>query len=94
MFISCSAGILFGVLVAAASGFWLVRAISSPPEQAARVARSVAAGNLTQSIGAVSDDETGQLMHGLKERNASLVKIVGQARSVAGAIASGLPRVR
>ena len=88
VFISCSGGILFGVLLSALAGVWLVRAISRPLERAVQVARSVAAGDLTQQIDVVSGDETGQLMEALRDMNASLVKIVGQVRNGTDTIAS------
>ena len=96
VFMGCSGGILFGVLLAALSGFWLIRAISRPLDNAVRVAKSVAAGDLTQTIDVASDDETGQLMQALKEMNGSLLAIVGRVRSgtetiatASGQIASG-----
>ncbi|HJU71752.1 MAG TPA: methyl-accepting chemotaxis protein [Paucimonas sp.] len=92
----CLSGILFGVLLGAAIGVWLIRAISRPIDQAVRIAKSVAAGDLTQKIDVTSHDETGQLMQALKDMNASLVNIVGQVRtgtetiaSASGQIASG-----
>jgi len=70
-----------GVLLAALIGFWLIRAISRPLNEAVRIAESVAAGDLTQNIEVHSKDETGQLMQAMKNMNASLVNIVGQVRT-------------
>ncbi|MHB1176585.1 MAG: methyl-accepting chemotaxis protein [Sulfuriferula sp.] len=75
------AAILAGVLLAAFFGIWLVRAISGPLNEAIRVAKSVAAGDLTQAIEVRSKDETGQLMQAMKDMNDSLVHIVGQVRN-------------
>ncbi|MES2367452.1 MAG: methyl-accepting chemotaxis protein [Pseudomonadota bacterium] len=75
------AAILAGVLLAAFFGIWLIRAISGPLNEAIRVARSVAAGDLTQTIEVRSKDETGQLMQAMKDMNDSLVRIVGQVRN-------------
>jgi methyl-accepting chemotaxis protein len=75
------AAILFGVLLAVVIGFWLIRAISRPLNEAVRIAESVAAGDLTQNIEIRSNDETGQLMQAMKNMNASLVNIVGQVRT-------------
>ncbi|RJG05918.1 HAMP domain-containing protein [Noviherbaspirillum cavernae] len=72
--------VVFGVLLAAIIGVWLIRAISRPLEQAVRVARSVASGDLTQTIDVRSRDETGQLLQALKDMNHSLVTTVGQVR--------------
>ncbi|HZX27827.1 MAG TPA: methyl-accepting chemotaxis protein [Telluria sp.] len=88
VFISCSSGILLGVLLSTAIGVWLVRGISGPLSQAVRVAKGVAAGDLTQEIEVVSRDETGQLMQALKDMNAALVQIVTEVRTGADTIAS------
>ncbi|MEQ1583296.1 MAG: Tar ligand binding domain-containing protein [Candidatus Nitrotoga sp.] len=61
-------------------GFMLVRAISRPLEDVVRIARGVAAGNLTQKIEIRSTNEIGQLMKALKEIHDNLVKIIGQVR--------------
>jgi len=58
----------------------LVRAISRPLEDVVRIAKGVAAGNLTQQIEVHSKNEVGQLMQALKEIHDNLVRIVGQAR--------------
>jgi len=73
--------ILVGVLLAGLIGFLLVRAISGPLREAVRVAESVAAGDLTQTIEVRSEDETGQLMRAMRNMNESLVNIVGQVRT-------------
>ncbi|MBW8328512.1 MAG: MCP four helix bundle domain-containing protein, partial [Thiobacillus sp.] len=73
--------IVAGVLLAGLIGFWLIRAISRPLSEAVRIAESVAAGDLTQTIEVRSQDETGQLMQAMKNMNASLVNIVGQVRT-------------
>ena len=86
--ISCTAGILFGLLLAAMVGVWLVRAISRPLEAAVKIARGVAGGDLTQQIDVRSKDETGQLMQALKDMNDSLVKIAGDVRSGTDTIAT------
>jgi methyl-accepting chemotaxis protein-1 (serine sensor receptor) len=72
---------LAGVLLAALIGYWLIRAIVGPLNEAVRVAESVAAGDLTQNIEVRSQDETGQLMQAMKNMNESLVHIVGQVRN-------------
>ncbi|TFW29988.1 HAMP domain-containing protein, partial [Massilia arenosa] len=88
VFISCSSGILLGVLLSTAIGVWLVRGISGPLGQAVSVAKCVAAGDLTQQIEVSSRDETGQLMQALKDMNESLVRIVTEVRTGADTIAS------
>ena len=74
--ISCISGIIFGVIVANLIGVWLIRAISRPVDKAVSVARSVAKGDLTQTIEVTTQDETGHLMAALKDMNANLVAMV------------------
>jgi methyl-accepting chemotaxis protein-1 (serine sensor receptor) len=85
---SCIAGVLFGLVLAAMVGIWLVRAISRPLEAAVAIAGGIAAGDLTQRIEVRSTDETGRLMQALKDMNDSLVGIVGQVRSGTDTIAT------
>ena len=85
-------GILAGIFV----GYWLVRAISGPIDEAVSIAQKVALGDLTQHIVVESSNETGKLLQALKDMNDSLVRIVGEVRSgtetistASGEIASG-----
>lgn len=59
----------------------IARSITRPLSKAVRVAKTVAAGDLTSRIDVHSNDETGQLLAALKEMNQSLVKIVSEVRS-------------
>ena len=77
---SCVTAIALGVLFAIGIGIWLTRAISMPLNKAVLIARSVAAGDLTQKIEVRSGDETGQLLQALKHMNDSLIQTVGQVR--------------
>ncbi|HEY0844068.1 MAG TPA: methyl-accepting chemotaxis protein [Noviherbaspirillum sp.] len=85
---SCVAGILFGLLMAACVGYWLIRAISHPLEFAVKVADGIASGNLSQQIKVHGRDETSRLMLALKNMNDSLVGIVSQVRTGTDAIAT------
>ena len=76
------------VLVAAALGFFLTRSITRPLHTAVKVAENVAAGDLTTQIRVTSNDETGQLMQGLKNMNENLMKIVTEVRAGTNAIHS------
>ncbi|MDL2357017.1 MAG: methyl-accepting chemotaxis protein [Pseudomonadota bacterium] len=80
-------GTALGALLAALAGAWLVRAVCTPLAAALRVARAVAAGDLTQHIEVGSPDEAGQLMAALKTMNAQLQQIVGQVQAGTDAIA-------
>ena len=86
--ISCISGIVFGIILSALVGIWVIRSISLPLEMAVHTARNVAAGNLTNEIVSISHDETGQLMQALKDMTESLVAIVGRVRSGTATIAS------
>ncbi|NHZ92590.1 HAMP domain-containing protein [Massilia sp. CCM 8733] len=79
---------LAALLVGALSGWWIARSITAPIVTAVRVAKTVAAGDLTSDIAVRSGDETGQLMQALREMNGSLQRIVGQVRSGTDAIAT------
>ena len=79
--ISCIAGIIFGVIVANLIGVWLIRAISRPVDKAVSVARSVAKGDLTQSIEVTTQDETGHLMSALKHMNTNLTAMVHKVQT-------------
>ena len=71
------AAIVMGVLAA----WWITRTITTPINEAVRVAESVSSGDLTSEIRVNSNDETGQLMNALKIMNSNLVSIVGQVRN-------------
>ncbi len=90
------AAIIFGVLIAAFMAFWLLRLIVRPLREAVDVARSVAAGDLTQQIQVRSSNETGQLLQAIKDMNDSLAQTVSAVRHgtetitlASGEIASG-----
>ncbi|MGJ7501122.1 methyl-accepting chemotaxis protein [Variovorax sp. ZT5P49] len=90
--------VLSGIaLVLGALFAWrLTLGIVRPLGHAVVVAETVAAGDLSTHIEVESRDETGQLMHALREMNASLAKVVGEVRTgtetiatASGQIASG-----
>ena len=90
------AAIIFGVLLAGFMAFWLIRLIARPLHEAVQIARSVAAGDLTQQIDVQSTNETGQLLQALKDMNESLSRTVSTVRHstetitvASGEIASG-----
>jgi methyl-accepting chemotaxis protein len=78
--ISIAISVLVTLLVAGA-GILLTRKIVHSLREAVRIAKTVAAGDLTLRIHAASNDETGQLIQALKEMNDSLVNIVAEVRS-------------
>ena len=79
-FMVTTALVIFGAVLGAFSGFWLIRAISGPIDEAVVVAQQVAQGDLTQNIVVESTNETGKLLQALKDMSDSLVRIVGEVR--------------
>ncbi|WP_426070648.1 methyl-accepting chemotaxis protein [Janthinobacterium sp. DSP2-3-3] len=69
------------ILLGIACAYWITRSITRPITRAVEVAEAVSAGDLTSHIVVESRDETGQLMHALKNMNDKLVSIVGQVRT-------------
>ncbi|HJV53149.1 MAG TPA: methyl-accepting chemotaxis protein [Noviherbaspirillum sp.] len=90
---SCVSGMLFSVLLGTIICIWLVHAIAKPMADAVKVARSVAAGDLTNKIEVTSGDETGQLLQALKEMNESLVRIVSEVRGGTETIATASSQI-
>ncbi len=72
---------LLAVVASILAGHWLSRSVSRPLRQAVEVATRVAEGDLTARIEAGSQDETGQLMQGMKAMNRNLARIVAGVRS-------------
>jgi methyl-accepting chemotaxis protein len=69
------------ILLGIACAYWITRSITRPITRAVEVAEAVSTGDLTSHIVVESRDETGQLMHALKNMNDKLVSIVGQVRA-------------
>jgi methyl-accepting chemotaxis protein len=90
--------LLFGVglaalLVAAGLAWWLTRSITSPINAAVKVAKTVAAGDLTSRIVVTRNDETGQLLRALKAMNESLIQVVSTVRRSSDNIATGSSQI-
>jgi len=84
---------LAGVAVGAAIAWLLIRGIARAIGEALRLARSVAAGDLTQSVRVDSNDEIGQLLGTLQQMNASLSDIVTQVRDGTDTIATASQQI-
>jgi methyl-accepting chemotaxis protein len=69
--------------------FWITRATLQPLRRAVEVARTVASGDLTSHIEEAGKDETGQLMHALRDMNANLKRVVERVRTSSDSIATG-----
>ncbi|WP_312434443.1 methyl-accepting chemotaxis protein [Janthinobacterium sp.] len=76
------------ILLGIACAYWITRSITRPITRAVEVAQAVSAGDLTSEIVVDSTDETGQLMHALKDMNDKLVSIVSQVRASTDSIAT------
>jgi methyl-accepting chemotaxis protein len=72
---------------------WIARIVSVPLVEALRVARTVAAGDLTSRIESTTRDETGQLMQALKDMNANLLNIVSKVRAGTDTIATASSQI-
>ncbi|CAJ0819708.1 methyl-accepting chemotaxis protein [Ralstonia flaminis] len=72
---------------------WLIRSITRPLAEAVRVARTVAAGDLTCRIAVSGRDETSQLLAALKHMNENLLHIVGGVRAGSEAIGSATQQI-
>ncbi len=79
---------LLALALGAACAVWLTRGIVRPLSEAVRVARAVAASDLTSHVTVTSTDETGQLLQALKDMNESLAQVVGRVRSGTDSIAT------
>jgi len=69
-------------------GYVVFSAITRPLYAAVKVAKSMAAGDLTQQIEVASGLETGQLLQALKDTNESLKQIVGEVRNGTEAVSA------
>ena len=71
----------------------VTRSITKPLRQAVNVAKTVAAGDLGQTIEVQGRDEAGELLQALKDMNASLLSIVGDVRGGSEAIATATQQI-
>ena len=85
-------GLLASIIGVACAAF-ITRAITRPINEAVKVARTVASGDLTSRIVVSTTEETGQLLQALQDMNASLVSIVGQVRGGTETIATASTQI-
>jgi methyl-accepting chemotaxis protein len=76
------------LLLGGVCAFLIARSITRPLGRAVQVAETVASGDLTSRIEVDSRDETGQLLHALKNMNDSLAQVVGEVRAGTDTIAT------
>ena len=87
---------LMGVLSLIAGiglAFWITRTLTGPVNRAARLARTIAAGDLGGDFDAPSKDEAGRMLQALQDMNHSLARIVHQMSSGAHALASATRQI-
>lgn len=85
-----------GILVALTLitlGYFILRSIINPLNQAVRSANAIAEGDLTQTIDVTSEDEIGLLMLSMRNMLDKLVSIVSEVRGSADNIASASEQV-
>ncbi|WP_088279123.1 methyl-accepting chemotaxis protein [Ideonella sp. A 288] len=80
---------LVTMLLAAATGGWLVLGLTRPLAHAVDIAERVAAGDLTTETDARGRDEVAQLLRALNRMSGSLSTLVQQVRTAADGIATG-----
>jgi methyl-accepting chemotaxis protein len=86
-------GSVLALLLGAAAAVVLTRSITGPLRQAARSARFIADGDLTQPIESVGRDEAAELLQALKAMQDNLVGIVGNVRSGTDTIATASSQI-
>ncbi len=82
-----------GVMLAAGSGWWLVRGVTLPMNHALGIAQAVAKGDLSLRIDVRSNDETGKLLAALKDMNSSLAAMVGNVLHAADTVTGVSSRI-
>jgi methyl-accepting chemotaxis protein len=79
---------VIAAVIAIGCAGYITGAITTPINEAVKVARTVASGDLTSRIEVHTTEETGQLLGALKDMNDSLIRIVGQVRTGTDTIAT------
>ena len=78
---------LVALVLAGFFGWTITRSITAPLTQAVEIARTVASGDLSQTITATNTNETGMLLHALKDMQQRLTEVVWQVRNGADGVA-------
>jgi len=84
---------LIVALLAVLCAVLTTRSITRPMQEAVKIARTVAAGDLSSQIEVTRTDETGELLHALKDMNESLRTVVGQVRAGSDTIATASAQI-
>jgi methyl-accepting chemotaxis protein len=86
-------GAVLALLLGAASALVLSRSIVRPLKQAARSARFIADGDLSQPIDSVGRDEAAELLQALKNMQTNLAVLVGNVRQGSDTIATASSQI-
>ena len=87
-------GLVFlGVVIGTGAAILITRSITRPIDQALRLARQVAAGDLTGQVQPEGKDEMAQLLEALQTMSTALVRIVGGVRVSSEAISSASSQI-
>jgi methyl-accepting chemotaxis protein-1 (serine sensor receptor) len=78
--------ILAGIALAAVAGFFLIRAIVNPLNQAVNHFHHIADGDLSQQVVVASDNETGRVLAGLKDMQDKIRSLISQVKEAVAAI--------
>ena len=81
------------VVLAAALGVGITRAVTRPAHHAVQAARAIAGGDLTSDVPSGGKDEMGQLLTALSEMRHSLVRVVSGVRGNAEGVASASSQI-
>lgn len=90
--------LIIGVIVATIAlglmlAYGIARVVARPLQEAVKVAKTVASGDLTSDIQVKTKDETGELLQALKEMNASLLSVVTEVRTGTDLIATATTEI-
>ena len=84
---------LLAILIGLGFGWWITVSITRPINIAVEVAQTIASGDLCSQIDASGTDETGQLLHALREMNDSLRNVCSEVRSGTDTIATASSQI-
>ncbi len=84
---------IIAALVTAVAGWLTIASIVRRLRFATEVARTVASGDLTAHIEPGNNDELGQLLHSLRDMNASLATVVGRVRHSAETVSTAATQI-
>jgi methyl-accepting chemotaxis protein len=81
------------LLLAAGGAYYVTRSITLPIQQAVEHAQAIAGGDLTRTIQATNQSETGKLLQAMQEMSSKLSAIICDVREGSSAVASAAAQV-